>query len=73
MVEGLEIVSVREDQSLGQNNQIVQAIIVEYRVGKDGPFREVVPKAEFSEARVMEAIEKLAADIGKLREVGASS
>ena len=72
MVEGLKIVSVREDQSLGPQNRIVQAIVVEWSIGDDGPFREIIPKAEFSEALVMERIEKVAADIRNLRKDRAS-
>ncbi len=66
MKDDIEILTSSEEPFLTRAGNIEGRIRVGFNVGTHGPFTVAIPKAEFSEQRVEEEIEKIAAPLRRL-------
>lgn len=68
MSDAVKIGPITETTVTNAQGQLVKGIQVEFSIGTDGPFRTALPAPEFSEVAVRAEIDRVAAEIAKLKE-----
>lgn len=67
MPRHVKVGPVRQVQRITPQQTVEQAFSVEYFIGEDGPFLIILSPAEFTGARVNEEINKVLAELDKLK------
>jgi len=62
----IRITQMREEAGLGERNQVLRQVRVEFMVGEQGPFVEHFPRAGFEAGKARTKLEEFARELEQL-------